>query len=119
MVGKPAYLVDNAMRGCCGAAVCVCLALALSTYPALALDGPARVIDGDTMVIAHERIRLQNFNAPELDQPGGQQAKAKLQQITRGKTVHCDGKARDKYARLVARCSVNGVDIGKEMRQPY
>lgn len=95
------------------------LAFCLLSWPALAMDGPARVIDGDTLVIAHERIRLQNFNAPEMDQPGGQQAKARLQAITRGKTVHCDGKARDKYARLVARCSVNGVDIGKEMRQPY
>lgn len=93
------------------------VALACLATEALALDGTAYVIDGDTIVIAHERIRLQNFNAPELDQPGGLAAKAKLQSITRGKTVHCDGKARDRYARLVARCSVNGLDIGQEMRR--
>lgn len=97
-------------------ASCLGPVLALLASPALALDGPAYVIDGDTIVIARERIRLQNFNAPELDQPGGQQAKARLQAITRGKTVHCDGKARDRYARLVARCSVGGVDIGRAMR---
>lgn len=101
------------MRARCFIAVAlVCLAT-----EAHALDGTAYVIDGDTLVIAHERIRLQNFNAPEMDQPGGQAAKAKLQSITRGKTVHCDGKARDRYARLVARCSVNGLDIGQEMRR--
>lgn len=92
------------------------LLLCLVATPALALDGPARVVDGDTLVIARERIRLQNFNAPELDQPGGPEAKAKLQAITRGKIVHCDGKARDRYARLVARCSVDGLDIGQTMR---
>lgn len=91
--------------------------LLLLSWPAYALDGIAYVIDGDTIIIARERIRIQNFNAPELDQPGGQAAKAKLQAITRGKTVHCDGKARDRYARLVARCSVNGMDIGQEMRR--
>lgn len=100
-------------RGLC---LLVC-AFAMLSWPTLALDGTAYVIDGDTIVIARERIRLQNFNAPELDQPGGQAAKTKLQSITRGKTVHCDGKARDRYARLVARCSVNGLDIGQEMRR--
>ena len=87
-----------------------------SCTPAYALDGPARVVDGDTIVIGRERIRLQNFNAPEMNEHGGPEAKAKLQAITRGKTVHCDGKARDKYARLVARCSVDGIDIGQTMR---
>lgn len=95
----------------------IALLLCFLATPAWAIDGPARVVDGDTLVIAHERIRLQNYNAPELDQPGGPQAKARLEAITRGKTVHCDGKARDRYARLVARCDVNGLDLGREMRR--
>ena len=39
--------------------------------PVLALadtTGPARVIDGDTIVIAGERIRLHGIDAPERDQ---------------------------------------------------
>lgn len=90
--------------------------LCLLASPAWALDGPARVVDGDTIVIARERIRIQNFNAPEMNQPGGPQAKARMEALTRGKVVHCDGKARDRYARLVARCEVDGVDLGKALR---
>ena len=90
--------------------------LALFSFPALALDGPAWVVDGDTIVIGRERVRIQNFNAPELHQPGGPEAKARMQALTLGKEVHCDGKARDRYGRLVARCSVNGRDLGQAMR---
>lgn len=92
------------------------VAICLLATPAWAIDGPARVVDGDTLVIARERIRIQNYNAPELDQPGGQAAKARMEALTRGKTVHCDGKARDRYGRLVARCDVDGNDLGKAMR---
>lgn len=83
---------------------------------AWAIEGPARVVDGDTLTIGKERVRIQNFNAPELDQPGGPQVKARLEALTRGKTVHCDPRARDRYGRLVARCDVNGLDLGRAMR---
>lgn len=90
--------------------------LCLLASPAWAIDGPARVVDGDTIVIARERIRIQNFNAPEMNQPGGPEAKARMEALTRGKVVHCDPKARDRYARLVARCEVDGADLGKALR---
>ena len=35
---------------------------------ASAQEGPARVIDGDTLDIAGERIRLHGIDAPEKDQ---------------------------------------------------
>lgn len=36
------------------------------TFPAIAdISGPARVIDGDTIVVAGERIRLHGIDAPE------------------------------------------------------
>ncbi len=47
------------------------LALLLTLLPALALadvTGPARVIDGDTIEVAGERIRLHGFDAPESRQ---------------------------------------------------
>lgn len=94
-----------------GAAIFACLA-----SPVLAIDGPARVVDGDTIVIFRERIRIQNFNAPELNELGGLAAKARMEALTRGKSVHCEGKARDRYGRLVARCDVDGVDLGRAMR---
>lgn len=88
--------------------------LLLLSLPAQAQE--ARVIDGDTLAIGRDRIRLQNHNAPELDQPGGPEAKAKLESLTAGKHVTCEPKARDRYARIVARCYVEGRDIGKAMK---
>ncbi|MEE8445227.1 MAG: hypothetical protein V3S44_07735 [Alphaproteobacteria bacterium] len=47
------------------------LAALVILAPTLALadtTGPARVIDGDTIVIAGERIRLHGIDAPERDQ---------------------------------------------------
>jgi len=98
----------------------VCAIAALIILPpsvCYALDGPARVVDGDTIVIDKQRIRIQNFNAPEMNEPGGPEAKAKMQQLTAGKSVHCDEKAHDRYGRIVARCSVGGVDLGQAMRR--
>ena len=52
----------------------LCLALLLALLPTLALadvTGPARVIDGDTIEVAAERICLHGVAAPESDAPGG------------------------------------------------
>lgn len=95
--------------------IVVILACGLA-FPALALEGPARVVDGDTLVIAGERVRLRNYNAPELHQPGGIEARARLEALTLGRVVVCAGRARDQYARLVALCSVGGADLGRALR---
>ncbi len=49
------------------------LILLLTLSPAVALaseviTGPARVVDGDTLEIAGERIRLHGIDAPETNQ---------------------------------------------------
>ncbi len=47
------------------------LALPLTLLPAVAfadVTGPARVIDGDTIEVAGERIRLHGIDAPESGQ---------------------------------------------------
>ena len=88
------------------------------------LTGPARVIDGDTIVVAGQLVRLHGIDAPELDQtfwwagpgdsmwhdglarPGG--AHRWRQGSLRG------GRAGPARPRLVAKVfSPNGVDIGR------
>lgn len=89
------------------------------------LTGPARVIDGDTMVVNGERIRLHGIDAPELDQvfwcrgkrmASGPMAMAALEALVAGVQVRCEPIERDRHGRLVAKCySPNGVDIGRRM----
>jgi endonuclease YncB( thermonuclease family) len=86
--------------------------------------GEARVIDGDTIQVAGERIRLHGIDAPESRQACslagigwqcGQDAKRMLSRAVDGKTVTCKGKKRDRYGRLIAVCYVGGDDLNAEM----
>lgn len=90
--------------------------VALAAFPAMAVEGPARVVDGDTLVIGRERIRLRNYNAPELHQAGGIEARMRLERLVAGRVVVCAGRARDRFARLVALCSVDRRDLGAALR---
>lgn len=64
------------------------------------------VIDGDTLVVNRQRVRLQNVDAPELSEPGGAAARDYLRRLVLDKPVVCESQARDRYKRLVATCSV-------------
>ena len=66
-----------------------------------------RVIDGDTFEVAgpggvRVRIRLRRTNAPEMDEPGGPEAKAALEAKIGGKRIHLKSYARDRYGRTIA-----------------
>jgi endonuclease YncB( thermonuclease family) len=90
------------------------LLAALSARPSFAdVAGPATVIDGDTVVVAGERIRLQGIDAPELHQTCaaygqewacGRTAAEWLRDRLHGRQVECVGYARDRYGRLLAVC---------------
>ena len=85
------------------------------------LLGPARVVDGDTIVVADEKIRLHGIDAPEIGQTFwcdgrefdcGAMAAAALEALVAGIRVRCEALERDCYGRLVAKCySPRGVDI--------
>ena len=88
------------------------LALALA---AVTCSAPY-VVDGDTLQCGPERVRLFGVDAPELAhggrpaQPGAVEARRMLERITSGR-VRCEeaGNGRDRYGRLVARCTAPGV----------
>lgn len=79
--------------------------------------GRATVIDGDTIEIRGQRIRLWGIDAPESRQPCtragqsyrcGQNAANHLASLARDKTVSCAPVGRpDRYRRVIAICSIS------------
>jgi hypothetical protein len=74
-------------------------------------------IDGDTLVCNHQKVRLTNVYAAELNQAGGPAAKRRLQSLITSGDVILNPVGRDKYGRMLAEVYVNGrrieqADIG-------
>ena len=89
-----------------------------------AITGPARVIDGDTIEVEGQRIRLHGIDAPEGRQlcfddgePWlcGTDATSALRNKISDRQVTCEEIDRDRYERIVARCVVDGEDLGEWM----
>ena len=85
-----------------------------------AFTGPARVIDGDTLDVGGVRIRLHGIDAPESKQncraggkrwSCGREATRALAARIRGRSVACQERDRDRYGRVVAACSLSGMDL--------
>jgi endonuclease YncB( thermonuclease family) len=89
------------------------------------LSGRARAVDGDSLDIAGERVRLLGIDAPELhqtcadaagdDYPCGRDAARALADLVRGKPVTCTPLDHDRYDRDVVRCTADGRDLGDAM----
>ncbi|MEA9565861.1 MULTISPECIES: thermonuclease family protein [Xanthomonas] len=85
------------------------------------LVGRAAVTDGDTITVAHKRIRLWGIDAPESAQqcndpdgrawPCGRRSAAALDGYLIDKTVRCQQKDTDRYGRVVADCFVQGQSV--------
>lgn len=111
--------------------VCI-LMLALSVGGvALALASPttvrgvAQIIDGDTIEIGAQAIRLHGIDAPEVGQRCetssareyrcGREAIDYLATLIEGRTVECVGDAFDDFDRLIAICNVDGQDVSSAL----
>jgi endonuclease YncB( thermonuclease family) len=102
----------------------LCLAL-IPAVPAGAetLTGRARVVDGDTLEIAADTVRLFGIDAPEhgqtcetADGTGwdcGAWAADELARRVRSQMLTCAGAERDRYGRLLATCTTAGADIAE------
>jgi endonuclease YncB( thermonuclease family) len=86
--------------------------------------GIAKVLDGDSLELNGERIRLEGIDAPEFDQmcktggkavACGQEARRRLRELAGSSRLNCKGWQRDKYERLLAVCEAGGKQINREM----
>lgn len=83
------------------------------------------IIDGDSFCVSttppatpHSsfEVRLGDFNAPELGEPGGHGAKDALSKLTLGQKVECWLDDQDKLNRIVAVCTLCHENIGDLLR---
>ena len=109
-------------------ALCSWLLVFAVSLPALAAEplvGTASVIDGDTIEIHGQRIRLHGIDAPESRQECtrldgttwrcGQQAALTLSDRIGRSIVRCDPRDRDRYGRIIAICFKGTEDLNRWM----
>lgn len=84
------------------------------------LTGIATAHDGDDLIINRVDLRLNGFDAPERGKRCGEEdvydrATQELEAIVSEQIVHCEIVDIDRNGRPVARCIVNGEDVGQTM----
>ena len=80
----------------------------------------ATVVDGDTLRLTDgrlvETVRVWGIDAPEMDQPGGKEARAELARLCGPPApIKLERRGKDARGRTVARVSCGGEDAGLAM----
>ena len=98
--------------------------LAGASAAAASLSGIGRSIDGDSLKVGQQEVRLFGIDAPELTQTCtrggkpwacGSASADQLSKLVTGKQVKCEPVGTDKYGRILARCSAGNTDINRIM----
>lgn len=78
--------------------------------------------DGDSLCVGPAgtpgrwiEVRIADFYAPELHEPGGEQAKRDLERLVLGKPLVCRAGRRS-YDRVVGYCTLNGRPLDRLLR---
>ena len=91
------------------------------------VEGKVWVIDGDSLKVRGEEVRLQGIDAMEFAQKCGgetgeswscgKRAYEELKRLTRGKMVRCDIQEKDKYGRWIGVCVVKEGEGKQDLAQ--
>jgi len=117
-------MANTAKRYLCVLIILSAAAISGDTRGEAPLSGVATVIDGDTLEIHGQRIRLQGIDAPEsgqsCDRAGrqyrcGQQAALALADGIGRRTVRCEPQGQDRYRRVIAICRLGEEDLNRWM----
>lgn len=92
--------------------------------PGSSFAGPISYVgDGDSICVAVGpgpqnlvEVRVADFYAPELNAPGGREARAEMERIAKGRHASCIAEHRS-HDRVVAVCRINGRSVGDLMRR--
>lgn len=80
------------------------------------LNGEVYIIDGDTVRLADgERLRLKGIDAPELSQPGGEEARVQLFLLLEAGNLRVALTGQDKYGRMVGTIYQGKLNVNKAM----
>ncbi|WP_373086942.1 thermonuclease family protein [Sneathiella sp.] len=89
------------------------------------IAGSVHIVDGDTLWMKGQKIRLAGIDAPESQQTCistsrsryqcGIAARNFLKDLIADQPVQCDSRSMDKYGRLLATCYIGTRDINAEM----
>ena len=88
------------------------------------ISGQARVVDGDTLAITGQRVRLDGIDAPETRQTCrrngrrwacGKAATRAMRRLIGRNPVRCEVSVRDRYGRAIAACFAAGRDLQQEL----
>ncbi len=99
--------------------------LAALPGPGRPIEGSAVVVDGDTIEINGERVRLEGIDAPEVAQTCsketgetwdcGLEASEVLRALISSKSVSCDRAGQDKYGRTLGICFAEADELNAAM----
>ena len=97
----------------------------LSFSKVLNASSSLKIIDGDTIILNSEKIRLYGIDTPEIKQTCtdnyghtylcGVKAKLELEKIIGSRKVSCIKKTKDRYKRSISICYVDENDINSLM----
>src|SRR4249920_3250298 len=113
-----ARLEGKVARMCCFsqesfmlAARWVLAGLAVAVAGAASAGERCSALDGTTLQCGRERVRVEGLHAPTLNEPGGAEARTRLERRIRQGELVIERQGRDKYGRTLGRIYVNGKRI--------
>ena len=95
-----------------------------SSFSEKIIEGKAIIIDGDTIHVGKNKIRLHGIDAPEIEQTCkiedkiwncGIESSANLKKLIVNKNIKCEVNDIDRYKRYVAECYLNNLNINQYM----
>jgi endonuclease YncB( thermonuclease family) len=117
-------ILRDAVVAVCFLILLLLVAIKIETDAAVTFTGGYRVVDGDSLALGKERLRLLGIDAPELSQTCmragvpwrcGEAARATLAALVDGRDIACTGSRKDKYQRQLVTCTDKGLNLNREM----